>query len=290
MTILAIANRKGGVGKSTVATMIAYGFAVWGKQRVLIVDLDAQCNTSLILLGGQSWSLARTRSQTISDYFGDRFDHADREFDTYFFHQAGDVAGQSKSVPQISLVPGSVELEDIEHELLHRITGRTRNLHEAEQGVIARMAVMLRDLKRDYPVLIFDCPPGLSFATQAALKIASKIIVPFRPDFVSAFAVDRISRMIEGKLALPDVNAIPHKKRRYVALANFVTDDVAAQERLQDIEDYHPVMKTRIPVDEGIADAFSWRGNRVSIEEKYGRDGVKVARALWQEVKAIIAC
>ncbi len=289
MTILAIANRKGGVGKSTIATMIAYALAVWGKQRVLIVDLDAQCNASLILFGGKNWSLARNKSQTISDYFGDRFDHQDREFETYLFHQVGDVAGPSASVPPISLVPGSVELEDIEHELLHRVAKKTGNLHEAEQGVISRMAVMLRDLKRDYPVVIFDCPPGLSFATQAALKISSKVIVPFRPDFVSAFAVDRISRMIEGKPTLLDVNAVPHKKRRYVALANFVSDDVTAQERIQDIEDYHPVMETRIPVDDRIADAFSWRGNRVSMDEKYGRDGVKVARALWQEVKAILA-
>jgi chromosome partitioning protein len=288
MTILAVANRKGGVGKSTTTAMIANAFAVWGKQRVLIVDLDAQCNTSLILFGGQSWSNARTTSRTISDYFGDRFDHQERDFGTYYFHEVGDVTERKGSFPQISLVPGSVELEDIEHELLHRVTAQANNLHQAEQGVIARMARLLRDLQRDYPIVIFDCPPGLSFATQAALKIADKIIVPFRPDFVSQFAVDRISRMIEGKANLLDVNAIPHTQRRYLTLANFVTDDVAAQERIQDMEDYHPVLETRIPVDEGIAASFSWRGNRISMEEKYGRNGVKAVRALWQEIKSAI--
>ena len=48
MPILAIANRKGGVGKSTVATMIAYGLALWAKQRVLLINLNRQCNADLV--------------------------------------------------------------------------------------------------------------------------------------------------------------------------------------------------------------------------------------------------
>ena len=50
---LAVSNRKGGVGKSTISTMLAYAFAVWSKKKVLLIDLDAQSNSSLILLGGE---------------------------------------------------------------------------------------------------------------------------------------------------------------------------------------------------------------------------------------------
>ncbi len=50
---LAVANRKGGVGKSTITTMLAHGFAATGEQRVLVVDLDTQCNSSIILTGGE---------------------------------------------------------------------------------------------------------------------------------------------------------------------------------------------------------------------------------------------
>ena len=45
---LAVANRKGGVGKSTVSVMLAHALSVWGGKRVLIMDLDSQCNASLI--------------------------------------------------------------------------------------------------------------------------------------------------------------------------------------------------------------------------------------------------
>ena len=50
---LAVANRKGGVGKSTISVMLAHAFAVWGGKRVLMLDLDSQCNASLILQGGE---------------------------------------------------------------------------------------------------------------------------------------------------------------------------------------------------------------------------------------------
>lgn len=289
MPILAIANRKGGVGKSTVAAMIAYGLALWAKQRVLIIDLDAQCNASLILFGGQNWSQARTRGQTIADYFSARFDHADIDFKEYLFHDVGDVSSGAAKHPQISLVPGSVDMEDIEHQLLYSVTKKTGDLYEAEQGVISRMAVMLRSLKRHYPLVIFDCPPGLSFATQAALRIADKVIVPFRPDFVSAFAVDRISQMIEEKPNLPSVIAIPREDRRYVTLANFVSDDVGSLEQIEDIEDYHPILKTRIPMDPQIAHALNWRGgSRVPMETKFGVAGARTAKALVDEVKSHI--
>lgn len=270
MSIIAIANRKGGVGKSTIATMIAYAISVWDRQRVLVVDLDSQCNASLILLGGKNWSLARNKSQTIADYFDHRFDNIKIDVDEYIFHEVGDIATKG-NLPQISLIPGSVEFEDIEHELLYRTIKKTADLAQAEAGVVGRMAVMLENLKRNYPILIFDCPPGLSFATRAALKIANKIIVPFRPDYVSAFAVDRISRMIENKSSLPDVSAIPREKRRYVTLANFVSTDLAALELIQDIEDYHPMMKTQIPLDHEIANAFTWRGNVFRLKRNWGR-------------------
>ena len=71
---LAIANRKGGVGKSTVAVMLAHAAAAWSGRRVLVMDLDTQCNASLMLVGGEGWDKARRAGEPISDYFYDRFD------------------------------------------------------------------------------------------------------------------------------------------------------------------------------------------------------------------------
>ena len=51
--------------------MLAHGLAVYGGKRVLLIDLDSQCNASLILMGGQGWNEARKAGKTIADYFYD---------------------------------------------------------------------------------------------------------------------------------------------------------------------------------------------------------------------------
>ena len=83
---LAVANRKGGVGKSTVSVMLAHALSVWGEKRVLVVDLDAQCNASLILIGGQGWSEARKANRNIGDYFFDLFDGQSMAPKDYLLH------------------------------------------------------------------------------------------------------------------------------------------------------------------------------------------------------------
>ena len=62
-----------------------------------------------------------------------------------------------------------------------------------------RMESLIRRFEGDFDVVILDCPPGLSFAALAALKTADKVIVPFRPDYVSQLAVDRVALLIEDK-------------------------------------------------------------------------------------------
>ena len=75
---LAVANRKGGVGKSTVSVMLAHAFSVWGGKRVLILDLDSQCNSSMILLGGEGWVQARSDKKTVADFFSETFEDKGR--------------------------------------------------------------------------------------------------------------------------------------------------------------------------------------------------------------------
>jgi chromosome partitioning protein len=281
--IYAVANRKGGVGKSTVATMLAYGFSAYRRENVLLVDLDAQCNASLILFGGQNWSTARLQGRNIADYFGDCFDHNRHDISHYIYSGVGDVMATHRDQPALSLVPGSLLIEDIEHELLHK-RAQFSPLGQAEESVIGRMRRLLEDLCQAYSCVILDCPPGLSFAAKAAIRLADKVIVPFRPDFVSSFAVDRISFLIEGKANLDALEEVPYTSRRYRAVGNFMTDDVAAQERLQDIEAYHPVLETQIPLDSEIASSFNWRAQRVSMEAKFGRRGASVVKALVDEL------
>src|SRR5690349_17022307 len=61
---IAVSNRRGGVGKTTLTMMVAYGLAVTGRQRVLLVDLDAQASTSIVMMGHKRWREAREAKRT----------------------------------------------------------------------------------------------------------------------------------------------------------------------------------------------------------------------------------
>jgi cellulose biosynthesis protein BcsQ len=62
-TFIAVSNRRGGVGKTTVTMMLAYGLSVARRQRVLVIDLDAQASTSIVLMGHERWRAARDVDQ-----------------------------------------------------------------------------------------------------------------------------------------------------------------------------------------------------------------------------------
>lgn len=284
--LLAVANRKGGVGKSTITTMLAHGFAGIGDQRVLVVDLDTQCNSSLILIGGERWDQARRSFKTIADYLDVRQDKPNLRPDDFIIHNAGDI---DAAVGQVSLLCGSLDLEDTENEFLHSQSKGNITLSAAEQRVTGRIRTMLNDFGNAFDVVIFDCPPGLSFAARAALGVVHKVIVPFRPDFVSRYAVDRISTMIEGKDRLVDVQAMPMDKRRYITLANFWRDGIPQRLNFGAIAATHPVMKTLIPEDDGIAEAFEYRGEALSIDEKYGSGADTVRKLCGEVVNSIIS-
>jgi cellulose biosynthesis protein BcsQ len=285
---LAVANRKGGVGKSTVAVMLAHALAVHGGKRVLVLDLDSQCNASLILMGGSGWNEARKAGKTISDYFYDLFDGIPANARDYVVKGVGDVSASNGKVANVSVVPGSLLLEDIQGELYLKQANQSNVPDVVASRVRGRMESLIRRFEGDFDVVILDCPPGLSFAALAALKTADKVIVPFRPDYVSQLAVDRVALLIEDKRNLDDLAAIPLAERRYTCLANYVRDDNKEYMMIEEISLVHPVLDTFLPHRNGIANAFDYIGQLRTIDAKYG-DAASDVKELYEEVARAIA-
>jgi cellulose biosynthesis protein BcsQ len=284
---LAVANRKGGVGKSTVAVMLAHALSVHGGKRVLLIDLDSQCNASLILMGGQGWNEARKAGRSIADYFYDLFDGIPANAKDYVVKNAGDVSGANGKPASISLVPGSLLLEDIQGELYLKQASQSNIPDVVANRVRGRMESLIRRFEGDFDVVILDCAPGLSFAALAALKTADKVIVPFRPDYVSQLAVDRVALLIEDRRNLDDIASIPLDERRYVCIANYVRNDDKDYMMIEEIGLVHPVLETFLPQRNGIADAFDYMGQLRSIDAKYG-DAAGDVKELYNEIERLI--
>ena len=69
-TRVCVGNRQGGVGKSTVTMMLAHALAILGRKRVLVIDLDTQCNSSFAMIGSARWRKAAEGQATLSEYMG----------------------------------------------------------------------------------------------------------------------------------------------------------------------------------------------------------------------------
>ncbi|MDX2263897.1 MAG: ParA family protein [Hyphomicrobiales bacterium] len=285
--ILAIANRKGGVGKSTVSTMLAHSLAIWGRQRVLVIDLDSQANSSLILMGGNGWAQARIEERTAADYLFEQFSSDRGDSARYIFPQVGDVLDLDGFVPAIDLIPGSLEMENYERDLLHRLSGSHTDFNRVAETIKGRITKRIEQAGMNYDAVIVDCPPGVSFAMEAALAMADKVVVPFRPDYVSVFAVDRIARMIEDAPNPRALQEIPKASRRYVTLVNLYQQKPSHQRLIEDIGAFHPVMKTRIPQSPAVANAFDWERERRLIDKKYGA-AVGMLRELFNELSPMV--
>jgi len=280
---LAVSNRKGGVGKSTIAVMLAHAAASWSKRRVLVMDLDTQCNASLMLIGGVGWERTCREGRTIADYFYDRFDKVAEDESSYVMTNVGDVAHARIAPGRLCLLPGSQRLEEIQGELLLKHSKKDLDADAIAVQVRGRMKRLMKHFGMDFDLVILDCPPGLSFAALAALDLADHVLVPFRPDFVSQFALDRVAMLIERVETAEQLSGVPFEERRYSCLANYMNGTGHERLLIEQLALDHPLLAARIPILQSIARAFDWEESKQTMEEKYA-DALPYLRTLHDEV------
>lgn len=181
MPILAFANLKGGVAKTSNAVAVAETLAARGY-RVLVIDADHQCTASAVILGEERMMKADRQERTLHDLLRQMmrpdFDRA--TFQSFVIAGEG---GAHEIRARLSVLPCSVRFDEFEFS----VRALRQMFKPGEFAVIwkARRAEMARWLRATFDFTIVDCPPSMSRQVQFLLRIADKIVIPAVPDNLS---------------------------------------------------------------------------------------------------------
>jgi chromosome partitioning protein len=221
--VIAIANQKGGVGKTTTAVNMAACVAEAGY-RTLLVDLDPQCNATVAL------GIAK-----------------DLEPNTYGCLLDGDQladAARPTGIPSLSIVPSTPDL-----------AGATVELPRLESSEL-RLSAALDSVRDCFDQVVLDCPPSLGPLSVNALVAADRVIVPVQAEYL---ALEGLAQFLDT-LALIQRELNPRLQVAGMLLTMFDSRTRLAQDVERELREHFPtlVFRTVIPRNVRIGEAPSY--------------------------------
>ena len=167
--IIAIANQKGGVGKTTTTFSLGVALSQLGK-KVLLIDADPQADLSTCMGYYNQEELQNTIGTLMYDTICDNEVRAE---DTILHHKEG-----------IDLIPSNLDLSAIEFSLVNAMS-REFTLKNS-----------IRDIKDNYDYILIDCMPSLGMITINALSCSDKVIIPVQGEYLAAKGMGHLLKTI----------------------------------------------------------------------------------------------
>jgi chromosome partitioning protein len=246
--ILAIANQKGGVGKTTTAVNLGAALAEGGL-RVLVVDLDPQGNASTGL-GINSREIDRSI------------------YDVMMSDAAIEDTVEPTSLKNLFVAPSTIDLAGAEIELVSAFS-RELKLRRA-----------LETVRDDYDLVLIDCPPSLGLLTVNGLAAADGVLVPIQCEY---YALEGLGQLLRN-VGLVRANLNPALDVRGIILTMYDKRTKLADQVVQEVRTHfgHRVFETIVPRTVRLSEAPSF-GQPIIVFDATSK-GAKAYRALAEEV------
>lgn len=232
--ITAVANLKGGVGKSTTTVMLADGLAYFYGLDVLVIDLDAQANSSQILLAERGLQAAADQGKGADRLLAQFIRGEAPAAGPFIIPNAVSIEELRRAeeaderLGWISALPSHPQLRLSEMSLEEDWYGTRGTPSTLANALTEHVREALKPLRSLYDVILIDCPPHLSPLARAALATADFYIMPTLADPVSVWGTKQFSEWVTQHVThdLPERNFVMITRFRNTAIARQIEQEL----------------------------------------------------------------
>ncbi|MBD2252460.1 ParA family protein [Nostoc parmelioides] len=260
--VIATANMKGGVGKTTLTVNLATCLAKNYGKRVLVLDLDTQISATLSLMSPLDFAKRRKQRLTFRYLIDDVINP-----DPNGKLTINDIVQTNVcNLPGLNLLPGDIDLYDefVVSEMLHRQTVALgeqdfENVWNRFERVLINN--ILKPVRDEYDFILLDCAPGYNLMTRSALAASDFYLLPAKPEPLSVVGIQLLERRIGQLKESHEQEAKINIKMLGIVFSmcntNLLTGRYYKQVMHRVVEDFgvEQICKAQIPVDINVAKA-----------------------------------
>jgi len=184
---ISVANYKGGVGKTTVVTLLGYYLAEMTNEKILLIDIDPQCSLSLAV-GFDPEEVSRTELTIYNLVKPTKWTKIHKTNFKNYVTPIPDKLGPKN----LDIIRGSFSVEDLDIEIIKSMVEHG----EKKKYELFLYCKQMLNTYEDYKYILIDCPPNRMFLTQAMLRASSFFLPVTIPDEISIYGMPRLLRWV----------------------------------------------------------------------------------------------
>jgi cellulose biosynthesis protein BcsQ len=292
--LIAVANMKGGVGKTTTVVSLAEALAADGAN-VLVVDFDPQASASVSLAGDAVLENLIKSGRTLDAFLALRLVQQEKAKIASRIRPHVSSTMYAGEQLRVSLLPSGPYLRMVEREIMYELTRRKFSMNAIDGQLWKLFQEEVVPVCREYDYVLFDCAPGISPMTDVAIRASDLALVTSIPDFLSTYGLNAFYESLWGahssrQSGLPKPRLLPHVLITMWrnGVKQHATTVLELQEEAAAPDAAFRLLETKVPLAAEMARALGDEGSVKTFQQKYGQLVSTVLDPLVTELKGVL--